>query len=569
MNPSSRTHSEISIVLGGSAGQGVQTVETALFSVLKSAGYQVFASKEYMSRVRGGSNSTEIRIGTKRPIAFAQTIDILLPFDSAALSHLAPRVTKDTLVLADTRTVKGIPGIRIVDVPLVSTAEDAGNAIYVNTVAAGVVLGVIGADIDDLYAYIEKLFSRKGDAVVSGNKTAALHGYKMGQHLAYAEHLEVSLPRNVSIKDELIMSGTDAISMGAIAGGCNFIASYPMSPSTGVLQFLAAESARFGIAVEQAEDEIAAINMGLGASYAGARSMVTTSGGGFALMCESVSLAGMIETPIVIHIAQRPGPATGLPTRTEQGDLNLALYAGHGEFPRAIFAPGSHEEAFHVAKEAFRVADRFQIPTFLLSDQYFLDSVVTVPSSAFSFVSVQSNIVETSANYSRYALTKEGISPRGIPGHGVGLVIVDSDEHTEDGHLTEDLKTRVDMMKKRWKKLEGMMRAALPPVHVGATSAKTIVVGWGSTHGAILEALEKSGREDIGYYHFAQVYPLPKNIKALFKGAKNVIVIENNYSGQFADLLEKHGVQVSDRILKYNGEPFSVEEVLKEFGKIK
>lgn len=560
------SHSEISLVLGGSAGQGVQTVEAALFSVLKSEGYHVFASKEYMSRVRGGSNSTEIRIGTKRPRAFAQSIDILLPFDEAALRHLIPRITKDTLVLADTRVVKNISGMRVVDVPLVATAEEVGNVLYVNTVAAGIVLGVIGADIDELYRYLEKTFSRKGEKIVSDNKTAALHGYKMGQHLAYAEHLEISLSRNPSIKEELMVSGTDVIGMGAIAGGCNFIASYPMSPSTGVLQFLAAQSARFGIAVEQAEDEIAAINMGLGASYAGARSMVTTSGGGFALMCESVSLAGMIETPMVIHIAQRPGPATGLPTRTEQGDLNLALYSGHGEFPRAIFAPGSHEEAFHIAKEAFRVADHFQVPVFLLSDQYFLDSMATASADAFPFESIQSEIVETSENYLRYKLTKEGISLRGIPDYGTGLVVVDSDEHTEDGHLTEDLKTRVDMMEKRWKKLNGMVKEVVSPAHVGSKSAKTALIGWGSTHGAILEALEKSERDDIAYFHFAQVYPLPKNIKTLFKGAKNIVVIENNYTGQFADLLEKHGVKVSDRILKYNGEPFSVEEISKKLG---
>lgn len=554
-------HSEISIVLCGSAGQGVQTVESALFSVLKSEGYHIFASKEYMSRVRGGSNSTEIRIGTKRPLAFARAIDILLPFDRAALEHLAPRITKDTLILADTRSVKKISGMRMVDVPFVAMAEESGNVLYVNTVAAGVVLGVIGADISELDQYLEKTFSRKGDAVVQGNKTAAERGYKIGQHLAYAEHLEISLARDPSVKDEFRVNGTDAIGMGAIAGGCNFIASYPMSPSTGVLQFLAEQSARFGIAVEQAEDEIAAINMGLGASYAGARAMVTTSGGGFALMCEGVSLAGMIETPIVIHIAQRPGPATGLPTRTEQGDLNLALYSGHGEFPRAIFAPGSHEEAFRVTQEAFRVADHFQIPVFLLSDQYFLDSMVTTSANAFPFESLQSEIVETSEKYLRYQLTKDGISPRGIPGHGMGLVVVDSDEHTEDGHLTEDLRTRVDMMEKRWKKLKGMMKEVVPPVHVGSKSAKTVLIGWGSTHGAILEALEKSERDDIAYFHFAQVYPLPKNIKTLFKGAKNIVVIENNYSGQFADLLEKHGVKVSDRILKYNGEPFSVEEL--------
>lgn len=559
---------EISIVLGGAAGKGVQTVEGILLSVLKGEGYAVFASKEYMSRVRGGSNSTEIRVASNRPRAYVRAMDICFPFDKAAFEHLKSRMTPETLIVADERVVPKSADHTIVHAPIASIAEELGNPLFENTVAAGVILGMLGAESSGLDEYLQARFASKGDAIVNGNIEAGKQGYKLGQHLAYAENLDVKLSRKKSGNTDRMLDGTEAIAMGAIAGGCNFIASYPMSPSTGVLQFLAKESEAFDIAVEQAEDEIAAINMGLGASFAGARALVTTSGGGFALMCEGVSLAGMMELPIVVHIAERPGPATGLPTRTEQGDLELALYAGHGEFPRAIFAPGTHEEALEVTQQAFNMAEKWQSPVFLLSDQYFLDTVAMIPNEACTILPEVREVVETTKDYRRYEYTESGVSPRGVPGYGEGLVVSDSDEHTEDGHLTERLDTRVRMMDKRMKKLEGLIADVCLPVRLGAENTEMVLVGWGSTHGAITEALEKSGREDISYLHFKQVFPLPKNVKALFKNAKKVIVIENNYSGQFASLLEKHGVPVTERVVKYTGEPFGVEELTEAITKI-
>lgn len=563
-----KVYKELSLVLGGAAGKGVQTVEGILLSVLKNEGYPVFACKEYMSRVRGGSNSTEIRVGSSKSRAFIHSMNICFPFDAVAFEHLKPRITPETLIIADEGFVAGGMDYKIVHAPISSIAKELSNPLFENTVAAGAILGVLGIGMGGFEDYLRERFRAKGDKIIGGNIEAGRQGYKVGQHLAYAENLELDIARDGAVKNERMLDGTEAIAIGAIAGGCNFIASYPMSPSTGVLQFLARESERFGIAVEQAEDEIAAINMGLGAAYAGARVLVTTSGGGFALMCEGVSLAGMMELPIVIHIAQRPGPATGLPTRTEQGDLELALYSGHGEFPRAIFAPGTHEEAIEVVQQAFNMAEKWQSPVFLLSDQYFLDTVTTVSSDAFKILPEVRDIIETTKDYNRYEYAKNGVSPRGVPGWGEGLVVSDSDEHTEDGHLTERLDTRVAMMEKRMKKLEGLIADALPPVRLGVETAETVLVGWGSTHGAIAEALEKSGRTDIAYFHFKQVYPLPKNVKSFFKGAKKVIVIENNYSGQFASLLEKHDVKVTERVVKYNGEPFCVEELTEAITKI-
>jgi 2-oxoglutarate ferredoxin oxidoreductase subunit alpha len=342
-----------------------------------------------------------------------------------------------------------------------------------------------------------------------------------------------------------------------------------MSPGTGLLTYLAQHSKEFGVVVDQAEDEIAAVNQGIGAWYAGARAIVTTSGGGFSLMTEGVSLSGMIETPVVIHIGQRPGPATGLPTRTEQADLNLALYAGHGEFPRAIFAPGSPEEAYLCMQQAFEMADRFQVPVMVLTDQYLLDSITTVALQELVNVRWKNHVVKTTRDYQRYAMTKDGVSPRGIPGYGTGLVGVDSDEHDADGHITESHVVRLEQHEKRLRKLDCLLEETLPPVVRGnIKKAKTVVVTWGSNLGPVEEALEILGNKMFAQVHFSQVYPLsPVGKKLLEK--KQVVVVENNATGQFAHLLEReYGVNIDKRILQYDGNPFAVEDLVNRLRKI-
>lgn len=554
----------ISIVLGGSAGQGIQTIESLLMATLKSEGYYVFATKEYMSRIRGGSNSTEIRITSEKQSAYTHNIDVLIPLDEAVFDHVAKRITQETLILADTSALKAAHAHEMLDVPLKRMATDFGNPVFANTIAVGVILGMMKVDMASFEKVLRALFGRKGEDIVSKNIQAGEAGHKFGQHLSFLQGLDIAIPRRKERQEDLLLSGTDALGMGVVAAGCNFISSYPMSPGTTLLTFLAQVAQKFHIAVEQVEDEISAINMALGASYAGARAVVTTSGGGFALMEEGVSLAAMIETPIVIHIAQRPGPATGLPTRTEQADLNLALYAGHGEFPRAIFAPGSPEEIFETAQQAFLIADTYQSPVFLLTDQYILDAVSCVSEHDLKRIPLQNMFVETKKDYTRYAVTADGISPRGIPGFGEGLVVVDSDEHTEDGHLTEDLEVRVTMMEKRMQKLIGMRQDVLVPVMSSESKGEIMLVGFGSTKGVIQEAIIRSGRTDMTALHFSQVYPLPENLSSYFEGIKKIVVIENNFTGQFAQLLKLHDVRIDETVLKYNGEPFSVEELTKK-----
>ncbi|MDD3902893.1 MAG: 2-oxoacid:acceptor oxidoreductase subunit alpha, partial [Sphaerochaeta sp.] len=364
------------------------------------------------------------------------------------------------------------------------------------------------------------------------------------------------------VKGMYALSGSESIGIGALSGGCNFISSYPMSPSTAVLAYLAKKEREYSIVVEQAEDEIAAINMALGAWYTGARAMVTTSGGGFALMTEAVSLSGIIESPMVIHLAQRPGPGTGLPTRTEQGDLNLALYAGHGDFPRVIYAPGTYEDGILFTHRAFEVADEFQVPVFVLTDQHFLDGEGITEKIDFSKLPTHNHFIKTDAAYLRYKLTDSGISDRGIPSYGDGFVCVDSDEHTEGGRITEDSEVRIAMVEKRMRKLDAY--EDLQPKLVGKEEYKTLVVGWGSTYEAIKEALEEIDDASISFAFFGQVYPLPSLTYDLLSQADRLVLVENNATGQLGELIARElGIFFDTTILQYNGSPFSVEQLVQ------
>ncbi len=555
---------DISIVIGGAAGQGVQTVETMLMTVLKADGYTVFSSKEYMSRIRGGSNSTEIRITNDGIRSYTRHIDILFALDNEVIPHLEDRITGKTIILGEKGVVKSEH--HVIDVPLSKMTGEIGSPIYAGTIAVGVILGFLKAPNEAFESFLRSRFLRKGDVVVKKNLEAAEKGYTLGGHIAYGEAIEITLNKDETNKKKLMLSGDQALGLGVLAAGCNFISSYPMSPGTGLLTFLAEQGGPLGVVVDQAEDEIAAMNMCLGAWYAGGRAIVTTSGGGFALMCEGVSLSGMIETPAVIHIGMRPGPATGLPTRTEQGDLNLALYSGHGEFPRAIFTPGDQEEIFETAQLAFEMASKYQSPVFILTDQYLLDSVALVNEEDLKQLSINTYIVETKDDYKRYSLkAPSGVSPRGIPGYGAGMISVDSDEHDEAGHITESFILRKQMMDKRLRKLDGLTADAQLPTFFGdAKEYETLLVCFGSNKGVITELVRKEGKK-MAMLHFSQVYPIAPSALKYFKKGKDIVVIENNVTGQFADLLEKElKVKVGQRILKYIGEPFSAEEIRAE-----
>jgi 2-oxoglutarate ferredoxin oxidoreductase subunit alpha len=553
---------ELVIVLAGEAGQGIQSIESILAQLLKRSGYNFFSASEFMSRVRGGANSTAIRVSSSRAVGFLDRIDILIPLHKESIAHVAKRLTPDTIVIGEKDKI-GYEGM--IDIQFTKMATEIGNAVFSNTVAVGFICGLLKVDEKECENFILEYFSKKSEEIRSKNLEAIKRGYAAGKGLA---GIDIQIEKFAGAQTDLLLSGSDAVALGALAGGCDFVCGYPMSPSTSVLEKMAAFSKKFDIIVEQVEDEVGVVNMALGAWYAGARALVTTSGGGFALMCEGISLGGMIESPLVLHLAQRPGPATGLPTRTEQGDLDMVLYAGHGDFPRIILAPGTLAEGFALTRKAFNLSAAYQVPVFILTDQFFVDSRYNTPVFAMTELKVEKHIVKAEKDYQRFALVANGISPRAIPGYGPGNVCVDSDEHDENGTITEDLDLRVKMVDKRLKKFAAIGLEIILPELIGSDSCKTLVVCWGSTRNTVAEAVAALGKKDIAVLHFSWLFPLPENTGKYLEKASKLIVVENNSSAQFARLLTlATGHAIDHKILKYNGLPFSVEEVQKEIRK--
>lgn len=554
IKPTTISQDDFTIMIGGSAGSGINMIEALLIDTFASMGYYVFSTKEYMSRVRGGSNSVQIRISDKPLSSCKWKPDIFLGLDEASLSHVKERITSETFVVGGQNENFS----KHLQVSLPEEAKKHVPIQSVNTFAAGLLFALLDLPQEVLQSSLKKRFN---EDLHEANIKAIQEGYTY----AKSQNIELSkFPAAVKKPDKpmRLVDGTTASGFGFLAGGCNSVTSYPMSPSTGVLNFLAGMSQEFEIAVEQAEDEIAAFNMVLGVWYGGGRGLTTTSGGGFALMSESMSLSGMTETPAVVYLAQRPGPATGLPTRTEQGDLNLALYAGHGEFPRLILAPGDALEAIELGHLAFEMADRFQIPVVYLSDQYLADTVQSVAEVDFEHFSQNRYISKSKSDYLRYTLGDDGISERAVPGYGEGLVCCDSDEHDERGQITESYKVRETMVKKRKHKLEKLKDEAIAPHIIG--NGDIAIVGWGSTKGAISEALSILDNPRLAQVHFSWIYPLKKEHLLKLSSMKFVIVVENNSNAQFADLLKLGDIKVDATILQSNGFPFFSDTLVQE-----
>ncbi len=538
---------EFNVLIGGEAGQGMFSVELELSEILSRLGYHFFATKNYMSRIRGGHNDHMIRVADRPVHALSgRPWDLVIAMDSAETERRhRPTMASDGVLLGADRVGQ-----------IEEEAREAFQDVTAtSTILAGLVLACIGA---------EPSASRP----LTPDEAA---GRALAKGAEFAARWRLAARRVIPPRpgDRCKLDGNQALALGALMGGCQFVAGYPMTPATSIMHYFASVASEIPVHFEQAEDEIAALNMALGASYAGLRSMVATSGGGFALMTEAVSLAGMTETPVVIIDAQRPGPATGLPTRTEQGDLNFVLHAGHGEFPRVIFAPGSIEEAISLARRAFDVADRWQIPVFILTDQYFADSVQVMEGRVPTKM-LRRDYPVFEAGYRRYTITDTGVSPLTYPGLSEARVEVDSDEHTEDGKITEDLDLRVRMVDKRLRKLEGLRKEAVMPSRTGDRRAPTVLVSWGSNRQIVDEAVEALRGEGIAVSaaHFGQVYPLTAPM-ARGLARKRLICVENNATGQFGQLLRRElGLKVAHRILKYNGACFTVAELVERVRQI-
>ncbi len=538
-------------MIGGPAGAGIKSVEKLLVETFGRMGFFLFSTKEYMSRIRGGSNTVQIRIGTVPVAAPTWHADCYCALDEDALEHASERIDGRTLLV-------GEGAVGDLALSLKREAMDAGGKQYISTYAAGIILGLLDADETIAREATMELFASRDPKT---NEAVMTKGIGRGRGLRKQNTLRLPPPPKPS--EPLYLDGTTACGFGFLAGGCNFVAAYPMSPSTGVLNFMAEQSKRLTILVEQAEDEIAAFNMVLGAWYGGARGLTTTSGGGFALMGEGVSLAGMTETPAVVYLAQRPGPATGLPTRSEQGDLNLAIHSGHGDFPRIVLAPGDTDECLRLGHLAFEYADRFQVPVILLSDQYLADAYqATAPVDFEADFANEYHIEKSTADYRRFTLTDSGISPRAIPGYGDGLVCCDSDEHDERGQITESYAVRDAMVAKRHRKGDNVLKAALPPLV--RTSGTIAVVGWGSSKKAIEEVLDLLDDATLFQVHFSWVHPLDPDALRPLHDADHVIVIENNSNAQFAGILRQHGISVDRTVLQSNGFPFFVDRLREQ-----
>ncbi|TNF53408.1 2-oxoacid:acceptor oxidoreductase subunit alpha, partial [bacterium] len=473
---------DYSIKIGGEAGQGIQTIGNTLARVFSRMGYHVFTHQDYESRVRGGHNFYQVRFAGKPVSASRDRIDILVALDKSSILLHGKELSENGLIVYDSSAIKEkYETSHFLDVPFASLAvEHGGNRIMANTTAIGAVLGMLGMELDALKTVFQTAFKKKGQEIIEANIRTAQAGYDHAKE--NCNLCSFTMPTGKD-KNLMLINGAEAIGLGAVGSGCKFYSAYPMTPSTGIMNYIASREEEYGIIVEQAEDEIAAINMALGASFAGVRAMTGTSGGGFALMVEGLSLAAATETPIVIALAQRPGPATGLPTRTEQADLLFALHSAHGEFPRVIFAPGTPEQAFSLTSKAFDIAERFQVPVIILTDQYLGDSQWTYEEFdtgrlRYDDYRLRGDKLKTLTEYKRHAFTENGVSALGIPGESHHLVVTDSDEHDEEGHIIEDTETRIKMVEKRLlKKLPLIRQEVDPPLLYGDTHPEIVLAG--------------------------------------------------------------------------------------------
>lgn len=566
--------SQINVMAAGEAGQGVQSIGFILAKAFARGGFHLFADQDYESRIRGGHNFFRIRISDGEVGAISETADILIALNQESIELHRRELAPGGVVVFDSEKAKGIDDNgALFGVPLDRLAEEkTGNRLMANTVALGVALGLAGYDLQILADVLRQHFG--SGETGAGNVRAAVAGYEHASNNYKGEFKQCLKP--LGDGKRMLISGNEAIALGAIAAGCTFIAAYPMTPATSIMEYMASKSDELGIVVVQPEDEISAINMIIGAAFAGARAMTATSGSGFALMVEGLGLAGITETPIVAVLAQRPAPAVGLPTRTEQGDLQFVLTAAPGEFPRAVLAPATIEDAFWVTVKAFNLAEKYQVPVILLTDQHLASSYATVNRFDLQKVNIDRGLLLSKeelvmpGEYKRHQITPSGISPRALPG-GRALVVTDADEHDEEGHLIEDANTRTEMMLKRLRKLDGIRGEIGRPRVYGPQKAETTLIGWGSTYGALKEAVDILRGEslDVNLIHLNGLWPFPAEAVAnVLNGAGQSFVVENNATGQLARLIRSEvGKKVTGRILKFDGRPFTPARIVSQLKK--
>ena len=568
---------DLALLIGGSAGQGIQTIGSLLANIGNAAGLYTFSYDDFQSRIRGGHSFHLLRISDQPVGAPSLSPDILVAMDvNTAQIHGNRLSHRGILILNQSGDgaveVAGVEPERVIAVPLGELARQAGNRIATNTVAAGVVAAVMGASFSRVASVVEDLFKGRGESVVSLNLAALEKGFEVGKQIQFDHPMDWSkAPRET----HRVLSGAKAAALGALAADCRFFPFYPMSPGTPVVSQLSQYAREMPIVVEQAEDEIAAVNMAVGAAYAGVRSLVSTSGGGFSLMVEGLGLSGIAEIPIVIINAMRPGPATGLATRTAQADLLFSIHASQDEFPRFVFAPGTVQDTYDTVKRAVALAEKYQVPSMVLMDQYLMDSARTqegslaLGSEHVSFLTQDTGLSQ-GETYHRYKFTENGISPRIRPCTDQGLVRSVGNEHTPEGFPSEDPENRVAMMDKRMKKMEAMKQEMRMP-DVFCPESDYFLTAWGSSKGAVMEtclSLREAGF-NVGWILFEDLWPLDRTaLKNLLKD-KRMILVEGNAGNQLGELIRMlTGLDYFSSVTKYDGRPLYREFIVEKVTQI-
>ncbi len=581
---------DFAVGIGGEAGQGIATPGDILARIFARRGLHLNAYNAYQSIIRGGHTYLTIRASDSPVRNMGDAVNVLIPLNQDSMDRHLGRMQSGSRVIFDTDKLKPgavSDGVQLCHLPMKQLT--AGNKLGGNTVAIAATLQMLGIEFAALEDALARIFKRKGEAVIEENVGIARAGYEYS-----AEHFQ-PFPFQVPNlgKSYAVLTGNQAIALGGIAAGVKFYAAYPMSPSTGVLMYMAAHARKLGIMVRQVEDEIGVMNMVIGAAHTGCRAMCATSGGGFALMTEAIGMAGMIETPVVCVDVQRAGPATGVPTKTEQGDLWQLLGAGQGDFPKFIVAPGSQLDMFKTIPELFNLCDRYQCPGLVLSDLLVSEGTASVDPADLNFkVEIdRGELLLPNGNgngngngesqnpfggyndstYLRYRNTRSGISPRAVPGLPGHIHIAATDEHDEDGTLISDEFTnphkRRMMVEKRARKMATCLSQIAPPELHGPPNAVVTLVGWGSTDGVIREALEiLAADEGIAANQLQIKWIVPfhaEEISRILSASKHVLIVENNYSGQFARYLRSEtGFSAHGHIRKYDGEPFMPHHIV-------
>lgn len=570
--------------IGGEAGFGINASGAMFSRFVSRSGYYAFDYIEYPSLIRGGHNALEVLISDEDCGFLDDKIDLLVCLNQETYQRHKHRLTKKSLIITDENKFLPEADGQIINIPFKKIVKDLdGNVVMQNTVCLGATVALLNGELNILFDLIKEQFVKKGDAVVAFNQKFAQVGFDyIKNHYSYLIQPILVKKNN---KEKLVISGNEAFSLGAILGDCRFYAAYPMTPSSSVLHTLALWQKQTEMIVRHAEDEISVINHAIGASFAGVRSAVGTSGGGFSLMVESVSFAGIAEIPLVIFLAQRPGPATGMPTWTEQGDLLFSIFAGHGEFPRIILAPSDHFEMIRLSAEAFNLADIYQTPLIILSDMYLSESHRTIDKERVDQLiknyrvergKIKNNLKSQTTNtkplnYLRYKVTDDGISESLRPGTPGYFYQANSYEHLEDGHTTEAADERKKQVDKRSRKITTYLKNhfSMPKIFGDLDHSSIVFVSWGSTKETILETKRRLEEKNIKscLIHFSYLYPLDgARLKELFFKDKYYVLVENNSQGQLGKLLRMEtGVEIKNKILRYDGRPITAKQILESF----